>query len=191
MGRRAVLASGSAALLASLALVGSGPAGDGGREPTATFGLDEARAFDEFPLYSAGGLVDGLPLVAVLRREDAADFVSFIYGDCVPSTDSGCVPPAEIQVWPSCRRHLALYDAAPEAGPTPERVTVRGVPAAFLEGGTRIEIQTRSSTVVVFADSRERALRLASALRPVGEPSLPGPSLPAPLPGAVEGRLAC
>lgn len=193
MGRRAFPVAGFAALLASLALAGSGPAGDGTRRPGSTFGLEQARAFDEFPLYSAGGLVDGLPLVAVLRRDDAASFVSFVYGDCVPSTDSGCASAAEIQVWPACRRHLALYEAAPEAGPTPERVTVRGVPAAFFDGGTRLEIQTGSSTVVVFADSRERALRLASALRPVGEPSpsLPGLSLPAPLPGAVEGRLAC
>ncbi len=87
-----------AALLAlGLALVGSVSAG-GGRSAAAS------RSFD--PLYSAGDRVDGLPLAAVLRRDDAAEFVSFVYGDCVAGDDAGCAPPAEIQVWPACRRNL-------------------------------------------------------------------------------------
>ena len=54
-----------------LALVGSVSAGGGG----------SPEELQSFPLYSAGERVDGLPLVAVLRREDAAHFVSFVYGD--------------------------------------------------------------------------------------------------------------
>ena len=82
----------------------------------------------------------------MLRRSDTADFVSFVYGDCTADDDMGCAPPLEIQVWPACRRHLALYGSSP-LGPTVERTTVRGVPAAVVDGGTRLELQTGRSTV--------------------------------------------
>jgi len=161
-----------------LVLAGSGPAGN-------------ARAFDDFPLYSAGDRADGLPLVAVLRRDDTANYVSFVYGDCVPSDDAGCAPPAEIQVWPACRRNLALYRSPSPAGPAAEPATIRGVPAAVLDDGTRLELQTGSSTVVVFADSRARALRIAGALRAVNGSVPPGRMLPPPTPGALESTLDC
>jgi hypothetical protein len=133
--------------------------------------------------------VDGLPLVAVLRRDDTARYVSFVYGDCAPGGDAGCAPPAEIQVWPACRRNLALYGDSSES-PSGDRTTIRGVPAVSLDDGTRLEIQTGRSTVVVFADSGARALRIAGALRAVNDSVAYGP-LPRPAPGALEGRLAC
>jgi len=162
-----------------LALAGSGPAGNAG-------------AFNELPLYSAGDRADGLPLVAVLRRDDTANYVSFVYGDCVPEDDAGCAPPAEIQVWPACRRHLALYDSQASGGLAAERTSIRGVPAAVFDEGARLELQTGSSTVVVFADSRGRAARVARALRAVNgsEPAGSRP-LPPPDPGALEGTLDC
>jgi hypothetical protein len=180
-----------AALLAaecavSLAVAGSAPSPVGARG----FELVRSRAVAEFPLYSAGDQVDGLPLTAVLRRDDTADFVSFVYGDCVARDDEGCAPPVEVQVWPACRRNLNLYASGRPGTPVPERTTTRGVPAAFLDDGTRLELQTSRSTVVVFADSRIRVLRVAAALRPVGEHAPSGP-LPPPAPGAVQGTLAC
>jgi hypothetical protein len=159
------------------------------REPDA-FGLTDAAGFTEFPLFSAGDKVDGLPLVAVLRREDTADFVSFVYGDCVAADDAGCPPPVEVQVWPACRRNLGLYDPGATGAPVPERVTVRGVPAAVLEDGLRLELQSARSTIVVFGDSRQRVARVVAALRRVGE-RLTGDPLPPPAPGAVEGTLTC
>jgi hypothetical protein len=125
----------------------------------------------------------------VLRRSDSAEYVSFLYGDCVPDGDTGCAPPVEIQVWPACRRHLALY--APSSGPDLERVTVRGVPGAVLDHGTRLEVQTGRSTIVIFADSRQRLSRLAAELRPLDSRTAAGVPLPQPAPGAMEGRLAC
>lgn len=182
---------GACALLAALALAGSGPAGDGRGGSLPGFTLQQARAFEDFPLLYAGDRADGLPLVALLRRSDTADFVSFVYGDCVPSEDAGCAPPAEIQVWPACRRYLALYGSEALAGAAAERTSIRGVPAALLDEGTRVELQTGSSTVVVFADSRARAASIARMLRPLAEPGLPGERLPPPAPGAREGTLAC
>src|SRR5215218_1771870 len=74
-----------------------------------------AQAFAQFPLYSAGDTFEGMALRAISRRDDApapaetvrADYVGFIYGDCVAIDESGCAPPLEIQVWPACERSLA------------------------------------------------------------------------------------
>jgi hypothetical protein len=131
--------------------------------------LEQARAFAEFPLVYAGERVDGLALVAIVRRDDTADYVSFVYGDCRPlSPEGGCAPPAEIQVWPADRRSRGSYDTSPGAL-TPELTRIRGSPAAFFDAGTRLEIYTAEVTVVVFARSRERAGRIAAALRCLAE----------------------
>lgn len=177
------------AACSTLVLAGAGRAREALSEPD-DFGLTDAARFTEFPLFNAGDRVDGLPLVAVLRREDTADYVSFVYGDCVAADDAGCAPPVEVQVWHACRRNLGLYDSGATGAPVPERVTVRGVPAAFLEDGLRLELQSARSTIVVFGDSRQRVTRVVAALRRVGEPASLDP-LPAPAPGAVEGTLTC
>ncbi len=172
----------AAALALGLALVGSVSAG-GGRS---------SAAFQPFPLYNAGERVDGLPLTAVLRREDTADFVSFVYGDCVAADDAGCAPPAEIQIWPACRRNLALYDGAELSGaPPPEQIAVRGVPALLFDDGTRLELETGSSTAVVFAGTRARALRIATALRALDGTVLPSRPLPQPARGQEGGAMDC
>ena len=142
------------------------------------------------PLLFAGESVDELPLTRVLRGGDAG-YVSFVYGDCEATDDAGCAPPMEVQVWPACRRHLGLYEQGPPFGPAVERAAVRGVPAAFLDDGTRLELQTGRSTVVVFAGSRGRALRIAAALRSA-DGSIPGGvALPVPDQGALEGSAPC
>jgi hypothetical protein len=179
-----------ASVVAVLVLAGAGSAGDGEPAPQAQFTLEDARAFDDHPLYFAGDRVEGLPLVTVLRRSDTADFVSFVYGDCTPDDDMGCAPPLEIQVWPACRRHLALYGSSP-SGPTIERTTVRDVPAAVLDGGTRLELQTGRSTIVVFGDSRGLLARVARLLRAIDGSVSVRHALPSPEPGALEGTLKC
>ena len=138
--------------------------------------LEQARAFEEFPLVYAGERVDGLPLVAIVRRDDTADYVSFLYGDCrPPSPEGGCPPPAEIQVWPAGRRNLGSYDAS-RGGSGPELTTIRGSPAAFFDAGTRLEVYTAQLTVVVFARSRERVGKIADALRCVAEGGVDEPA---------------
>lgn len=159
--------------------------------PKSSYSLDQAQIFQDFPVYSAGDSADGIPLTAVLRRSDKANYISFVYGDCFASSDSPCAPPAEVQVWPACIRSLALYDPTVPGAPTPEPVTIRGVPAAFFEDGSRLEIHTGRATVVVFSDSRARVLRIASALKGVNVSTPAEVPLPPPAAGAVEGKLAC
>lgn len=173
-------AAGSTAALAALTLMGSGASG-GAR----------ARALDDLVVYSAGERVDGLPLAAVLRRDGTASHVSFIYGDCTAGGDAGCAPPAEVQVWPACRRNLGLYASEAPLRPAVEPTTIRGVPAAFFDDGTRLELQAGRSTVVVFASSRVRVLRMAQALRSADGSVRAGGALPAPDPGALTGGGEC
>ena len=154
------------------------------------FDMQDALGFAEFPLFDAGERVDGLPLTAILRRDDSADLVSFVYGDCAAGEEAGCAPPVEVQVWPACRRNLHLYDSGRLGAPVPEGATVRGVPAAFFEDGLRLELQASRATIVVFGDSRARVRRAAAALRSFGRPPSTA-ALPAPEPGAVEGTLSC
>lgn len=167
-------------LALGLVLVGSVSAG-GGR----------SSALQSFPLYNAGERVDGLPLAAVLRRDGTADFVSFIYGDCVAGDDAGCAPPAEIQVWPACRRNLGLYEGVQPGGASAERIMMRGVPALLFDDGTRLELETGRSTAVVFAGTRARALRIAAALRAVDGTVLPGRPLPQPMRGQEGDAMDC
>jgi hypothetical protein len=153
------------AVAATAVVSGCGAAGERVIEAAGNLTLEQARAFAEFPLVYAGERVDGLPLVAILRRDDTADYVSFVYGDCRPtSSEGGCAPPAEIQVWPALRRSLASYGTSPGAV-EPEMTRIRGSPAALFDAGTRLELYTAEVTVVVFARSRERASSIAAALR--------------------------
>jgi len=158
-----------AAPLGAAALAACGGAADELPPLADDLTLEQARAFEEFPLVYAGERVDGLPLVAIVRRDDTADYVSFVYGDCRPSSpDGGCAPPAEVQVWPADRRSLGAYDAS-RGGAVPELMRIRGSPAAFFDAGTRLELYTAQLTVVLFARSRERLDELAHALRCVAK----------------------
>jgi hypothetical protein len=151
-----------------------------------------------FRLYSLGSSFDGLPLTTVIRRCDnpssngSANYVSYIYGSCEPQGDSGCAPPIEVQVWPSCERTAADYGSGLDLSQR------RGVPSAVAGGG--IELYTGGSTVVIFAQGQSQAERAADAVQPMsrdGTPaSFPPPTsdteqLPSPPPGAVDGRLRC
>lgn len=154
---RLLLAAASLVAAAALGVgSGSGPGGD--------ITLAQARAFDEFPLVWAGESVAGLPLTAVLRRNDeAARYISFVYGDCTPASDGGCAPPVEVQVWPASARGLGSFGSVAGA-PVLEPTRVRGVAAGFV-GESQLELYGSRSTVVVFSDSRERSLEVAGALR--------------------------
>lgn len=194
---RGVLALGLPAALVAVAVglvhARPGPADDGSPRARPSFGLEDARVFDDFPLFYAGPSADGLPLTAVLRRDDTASYVSFVYGDCDASGDAGCAPPAEIQVWPICVRSLALYDRA-SGSPAPEWVEARGVHGALFDGGTRLELETGRSLVVVFAGSRARGLRIVAELRAVdGSVGADAPLPPAPALSAGErgGAMGC
>jgi hypothetical protein len=86
---------------------------------------------------------------------------------------------------------LALYNGVSGESSSHESVVARGVPGAFFDRGTRLELQTGRSTVVLFADSRLRVLRIAAALRAVDGSVPAGVPLPAPAPDAMGVPMDC
>jgi len=180
-----------------------------GAQPVDPPGLDRAhsdlppaaaRAFGAFPLYSLGDSFESLPLQAITRRDDApapgehvrADYVGFIYGDCVASDENGCPPPIEVQVWPACERSFADYSLTPAGDQLPyEPAIVRGVPAAWFEDGLRLELYSGDVTIVIFGLDRPQIGRAASALRGLNAAASRARMLPPPVAGATAGTLAC
>ena len=190
--------AGGIALMGALLLAAvhgrSSIAADPGARPAHTpvrgnSSLGAARGITDFALYFAGESLAGIPLTAVERRSGEASYVSFLYGDCAAGDHVGCALPLEIQTWPSCARSLALYDPDDPLGPAPERTRVRGAPAGILDDGRQLEIQTGSSTIVIFGETRALVNRAAAALRGVNNSVRPGdPLLP---PAAVAGEQTC
>jgi hypothetical protein len=161
----------------------------------------QAQAFPDFPLYSVGDAFEGNSLVGITRRLDPptseyplslrANFVNFIYGRCSAGDDAGCMPPLEVQIWPACERNLSSYSMTPVGDPPPhENLSLRGVPAALFED-PRLEVYTGNVTIVLFGHERQELLRTADALRGVNNDVGTGVELPAPAPGALEGKLQC
>ena len=68
--RWAVVFAAFAGLAGLSVLLGTAGGGDDG-SPRSTFSLQAARGIPDFPVYFAGDVVQGVPLVAILRREDA------------------------------------------------------------------------------------------------------------------------
>jgi hypothetical protein len=164
------------------------------RSPERSISLDSAQAAD-FPVYYAGEWALGHHLAAILRRENHGpiDDIDFIYGVCTAEEEQGCAPPLEVQVWPACVRNLSLYSPS---GPVPQAAvpvwaTIRGVPAAFFEDFQRLELQTGTATIVIFAKGYEQLIDVAESLRGLNVAVGPKQPLPQPPPEAVAGKLGC
>lgn len=100
------------------------------------------------------------------------ELVSYVYGDCSATSEEGCAPPLEVQSAPLCQRHPALYMDRPGHRYPHRWLRVRGVPAASFDGGTRLEIYTGRTAVVLFGSSR-RVLRASRVIHAVPAYNLP------------------
>jgi hypothetical protein len=173
-------------------------------------GLDEPTNFEVF---SAGPSPAGLSLNTVRRvcgastpaDEAPANFTSYIYGDCQIADDAtGCKPPLEVQTWPACQRALGNYSFDGKPIPytrLPSRSGAEVVEIHFMFG-SRIEVYTKSSTVVLFAESptlAREALGLLQSQETDKPPATraseleesPEEGLEPPVDRATEGELQC
>ena len=186
MRRRALLLSCAGLLVAA----GAGGCSDlNPAEPIVirgNFSLEQAREFREFDLYALGETYGELELTAVVRQYGRAEasparvsFVDFIYGTCVPGprSEGRCSPPLSVQVWTTCKRNPTVY--APGVG-LEAPMEIRGVPAYFHDQGSRLELSTGTSTVVIFARGQQEALAAAASLHGVNNPLASGQPLPEP-----------
>ena len=164
--------------------------------PKGNFSVAKARSYRGFSVFYPGESIDGAELTAVsrdplgpMRRNQES--VLFMYGTCeLPAgREGGCSVPVSVSNEPACSRNLSMYDGP--LSPKPVLTRVRGTTAAFFEGGSRLEIQTGTTTVVIFAFSKRKALSVATNLRGLNVPISAGDPLPPPARGAVEGTVPC
>ena len=116
---------------------------------TAAACVDEEQAAAScrmpFTEYSVGRSFDGIDFESRQTSCSKRPFVTYIYGTCHATSDTGCAPPLEVQTWSACHRK-------PSRAPA----------------GHDIEMARGEVTVVIFATSdrlargAQRALRKAS-----------------------------
>lgn len=151
--------------------------------PVAPEKLQEARDFKGFPLWWLGESFDSLNLrihwATAEHGVPTMNAVYLVYGRCViqPGHES-CGPPLSIIVEPLC-------STPPEKvkNLTKEEITdFRGAKALWIKDHLRI--WTGDSAIAIFADSRDRILKAAEALLPLGnidvalvDSELPPPNL--------------
>jgi hypothetical protein len=167
-----------------------------------------------FEIFSAGPSIAGEPMTDFQRRcggttpadEPPANFTSYIYGDCeITESDSGCTPPLEIQTWPACERSLPEYSFGGKPIPhtrLPSRNGAEVQEIVLPFGPPRIEVYTKSSTVVIFANDPALAKEALGQLRSQEEDKPPATQaneldgepeggLASPADEATEGELQC
>ena len=166
-----------------------------------------------FEIFSAGPSVAGVPLNTMQRRcggttpadEPPANFTNYVYGSCkIAEGATGCSPPLEVQTWPACQRSLADYSFEGKPMPHTRLPSINGAEAQEIEFpfGPRIEVYTKSSTVVIFANNPALAKEALGQLRSQEEDKPPATQaaelkgkpeegLEPPSRGATEGKLQC
>lgn len=133
----------------------------------------------QYTPYGFGSSYNGLPLTysATVCNQPPTDagpavpFTDVIYGTCQAASDYGCPAPLEIQSWPECHRNYGSYSNGPvDQQMNPSALTtistLPGLPAAMFDGGTRLELYTGDTTVVVFGDDTSQVMAAGSALSP-------------------------
>ena len=152
-----------------------GPAEAGGGR----LSVEEAKAFQEFPLYWVSENFQDLPLVAILRSRYNPDptlpasrgenMVTFIYGRCEPKGEGGCAPPLAIQVTPYCQVPPTLLAERVKNEPPSQ---LRGAQAQWVGQRTsHLRLWTKNVNVAIFAGDRALLTAAADALRPVSLPA--------------------
>jgi hypothetical protein len=138
----------AAAVIAAVVLL------EGGDGVGGNWTIEDARAFDEYPVYWLGEEFDGLPLtnISYTHRENT---VFFAYGDCEPPKDGGCAPPLEIIIEPCRQNPPGRYATSLDS-----LVEIRGAKAALQR---EFVLWTGEVAVTIFAE-RELAVEAANAL---------------------------
>jgi hypothetical protein len=141
--------------------------------------VEEAVAFQEYPVFWVGPDFNGMPITSVDRMKSSlppevsqllarpvpdTDSLDIVYGDCTPTgTPPTCVLPLQIQSTPYCLRPASL--AAPEVLEG-EPFELRGATAQWVgPGRNTLVLYTGESTVTIIATAGEAtALEMAQSL---------------------------
>ena len=125
--------------------------------------IEDARQFDQFPLFWLGEEFEGLPLrhISYAKTEKV---VIFGYGSCKSSGDGGCRLPLSVRIEPCSHAPPGRYLSKPGARAPFE---FRGA-RAQLDGAGVLRVWTHDVTIAVSAKAG-LVMEAANALRPVSE----------------------
>jgi hypothetical protein len=126
-----------------------------------------------YPVYWVGGVFQHMQISEATH--DPGGAFSVQYGDCVVGGQSTCVPPLRIVTSPD-------NSFLPGGATSVRRTAIRGVAAVVALGGDTIEIPTAGVVLDIYAKNPRLAAEAAATAVPIGEPGVPGASLPAALP---------
>lgn len=150
--------------------------------PEGNWSLDDAQAFEGFPLFWPGEEYGGLTLTAIIRADYVTyerpgiqareDSVTFLYGSCVIEGDEGgCAAPFQVTVQAACQSPPGL---AADFVTTGEPVELRGALAQEYADG-HIELWTQNVSITVFGPDAGSMRALAEVLRPLNSAAQLGP----------------
>jgi hypothetical protein len=149
--------------------------------------LREAKAFDAYRVYYAGGEVVGRPITSIFGEAEEKDPGSgawvFIYGRCEnpPKGEGGCAP-FQIHNYSTCSRWASRLNQGAPLRP------FRGAKARYLPPEYNVEIFTGRTTITIGGDPK----MFKAALRQLRDVRQSTPSrLPPPAPGSLSGKLPC
>jgi hypothetical protein len=132
--------------------------------PLSAAAIEAARTFKEFTVYWAGPAIGNAKVTEAdspLYFYAPVGFTMY-YGNCEPRTglhDGGCTLPLKVTT--------SIYSPHSDASFGSQRwVQFHGVPAVIYHGGDDIELYTDRMNVDIVADSPQRAVTAAEALRP-------------------------
>ena len=135
--------------------------------------VQDARAFDDFPLYWLGDSYNGLPLTGVTHGKGTAlETVGFVYGNS-SCDDSGCSAPIWVTIHPYCdsppQDVRSFVSSLAEAGFEISDIEIRGV-RGYLTSVPRIYLWTGSSAIEVEGNAPDSAIEQAARdLIPIGQ----------------------
>lgn len=113
----------------------------------------------------------------------AVGYLSVVYGECSSAAGEGCSPPLDVQSWPECAHNPSSFVSSennPEEGgaelnpsATVSLSSAPQIPSASFENGTRIELYTGTTTIVVYANEASVATAAANTLAAAAAASSP------------------
>ncbi len=131
-----------------------------------------------FPVYWAGGSIEGLEIGEATH--DPSDAWEIQYGNCLEGGEGVCVAPLRIVTSPD--------NGFLPGGSAPARtVRIRGVDARLAQQGKTIVMPTGGVVVDIYAASARAAAAAARTIVPINRAGAPGAPLPPALPNSGFG----
>lgn len=135
--------------------------------------VDDARAFEEFPLFWAGEEYAGNELTTIIRADYVSaerpgltvyeDSASFLYGTCeLPEGEGGCAVPYQLAIQTACSMVGRVSPAQFERG-----VVANGVTGDISRGYGQLMLWTQDVIITIFGPGGAAENSFASSLKPL------------------------